>query len=528
MKYLLFLFLPLLLFAVVDKPLQKPDFHKYNFRTLHNTTNYPALLDSNTSSDSKNIFLYSKHFRVIFGKSYQNSTITKELANRILEYGESVWSKEIEEFGFQKPHNTDRYYIDIYIANRGGYNFAENQYMNISSNYAGFATYYPDGTPYLLLNPDIEDKVLQVTIAHEFFHAVQYSYFNGDVMSDEVWNSNIWFLEATAVLMEDEVFPENNDYVSLLENYINNTYRPLDHFNGLDEYGKVLLFKYFKEKNGDVDILKVALSQIDEDSTFLDILEKYIPDFPNRIAEFAQWLISPATYFQDGNLYPVPPKKNIASNISIGKYGILYIAGDGKYYTSSNPLYIQQNIDGESQKVDNLNSGVATINISDIPISTKLLRKNIAQPLQIQKGWNMVGNIWDRDIELNRYFSNFPIVWIYRDNQYVGYSENETYRKYLVDNGIYTNLLYSGEGAWVYSFNDENISIDEVDIREWRDINSSTYQLVSISGSAMPIDYFSQYRIFHFENGTWRVWNFDQYPKLETIEPNRGYFIKAK
>ena len=43
---------------------------------------------------------------------------------------------------------------------------------------------------------------LQVTAAHEFFHAVQFAY---DAVDDQ------WFMESTATWMEDEIYDDVND-----------------------------------------------------------------------------------------------------------------------------------------------------------------------------------------------------------------------------------------------------------------------------------------------------------------------------
>ena len=99
--------------------------------------------------------------------------------------------------------------VDIYLANIGGqgyYGYCAPEplpgsnahhtpaFCVLDNDYAEF----PHGTP--LSN-------LQVTAAHEFFHAVQFAY---DATEDS------WFMESTAVWMEDEVFTNINDNTQYL------------------------------------------------------------------------------------------------------------------------------------------------------------------------------------------------------------------------------------------------------------------------------------------------------------------------
>jgi hypothetical protein len=82
---------------------------------------------------------------------------------------------------------------------QGGYNFFDmSAYCVVDNNYTGD---FFDG----LATTPTED--LEVTAAHEFFHAVQFSY---DAFEDQ------WFLESTATWMEDEKYDAVNDNVQYL------------------------------------------------------------------------------------------------------------------------------------------------------------------------------------------------------------------------------------------------------------------------------------------------------------------------
>lgn len=518
------------LFGIIDQPLQKPDF-KNERKSLNLASNYPAFLETNTSSDDKNIFLYSKHFRVIYGKSYSSSVILKNLAVKILEYAEKSWSVEVEYLGFQQPNGSDKYFIDIYIGNKSSYNYSKNSYMNIGSNYAGFASYYSNATPYFVLNPSIDNEIIKVTIAHEFFHTIQYSYFNGDEMSDEIWFSNLWFLEGTAVFMEDEVFPENNDYANLVRHYTNTIYKPLDYFNGSAEYGKSIFFKFLKEKNGDISIIEKSLQMIDEKTKFLDLIERNIEDFQNIMAEFGTWIINPKEHFEDGKLYPIPTLFELNSNVECGKYGFLFLSNSSKYILSSNIQYLQRDFLGEKNRVHN--NDFFVMNLNSKSLSTKILQKNIYRDFEIKKGWNMFGNSFANDLLLEEIFSESQFLWIFRDRNFVAFSKDMKFKKEIEKISSFSNLLKSGEGAWIFSTEDRNISLNEKELIDFSKEFSSEFELKSFLSSSIESGVLREsFQILYFDNfrQTWKIYNrgdsMSNVDFLENIEPFKGYFIR--
>ena len=81
---------------------------------------------------------------------------------------------------------------------------------------------------------------LQVTVAHEYFHATQFAY---DIADDG------WAMEATATWAEDEMFDSVNDNVQYLaDSPITDRKRSMDKFGGLYHYGVWIWFRYLTEK----------------------------------------------------------------------------------------------------------------------------------------------------------------------------------------------------------------------------------------------------------------------------------------
>jgi hypothetical protein len=100
-------------------------------------------------------------------------------------------------------------------------------YCVLDADYAGF----PQHTP-------LEN--LEVTAAHEYYHATQFAY---DIADDS------WFLEATAVTMEDELYPDVNDNLQYLaDSPITHPGKPIDRFGGVFHYGVWNFFRYLVER----------------------------------------------------------------------------------------------------------------------------------------------------------------------------------------------------------------------------------------------------------------------------------------
>ena len=83
---------------------------------------------------------------------------------------------------------------------------------------------------------------LQVTAAHELFHAVQFAYD---------YNEDAWFMEATATWAEDEVYTDVNDNLQYLpQSPLAQPGRSMDQFlqTGFRQYGDWIFFRYLTER----------------------------------------------------------------------------------------------------------------------------------------------------------------------------------------------------------------------------------------------------------------------------------------
>lgn len=424
-------------------------------------------------TDEKNVYFESDNFRVIAGKSYEYSSSVEALASKYLQAADEVWQKEIVELGFKVPRNSETKKIDIYIGNRSAYNYdaadTESNIMTISSEYAGWATLYPsDNTPYFLLNPDMSDEVLKVTIAHEFFHTIQYAYFdissaNANSNNDEWWINSVWWFEATATLMEDEVYDDTNDYVNFLRSFFNASYKSFETFDGSHEYSMVIFAKYIKEKFG-MDFIKKSferLETIQSEGFFetLDIILKtdYDTNINNELSEFSFWVNNPSKYFEEGSLYPVLKRytndetipsfekggivslENLNSgwnmvalpNIDISKVQINDLISIWEY--DNNTWKNNVSTSGYEQINDlNISNGywVQVTNNSNIPYTYTDISSLDMNSLSSE--WNLLGTSKNIDTSM---FTDVHLIWQYKDDKWYIYSSNSDLQNKAIELG---------------------------------------------------------------------------------------------
>lgn len=171
---------------------------------------------------------------------------------------ENVYSAQVSTLGYVRPPGdgsaggSDHY--DVYLrnlwSNYYGYVQGENyaggtgdneysartealaitSYMAMRNNYSGFPSHTPR-------------ENIQVTAAHEFFHAIQYGY---DAFE------KAWLMEATAVWMEEQIYDSINDCYQYLPGWFAAPEAALD-ASGSHWYGSYIFFQYIEEHMGGQD-----------------------------------------------------------------------------------------------------------------------------------------------------------------------------------------------------------------------------------------------------------------------------------
>jgi hypothetical protein len=169
---------------------------------------------------------------------------------------QNVWATEVGAFGYRaprsdaaSPNNQGGPLFDVYLADIGGdpvplFGYCTTDDPNASNPAYPFYAF----SAYCVVDNDFANfgtahspqEFLEVTAAHEFFHAIQFAY---DAAED------LWILEGTAAWIEDEVYPAINDNLTFLaRSPASSPGTPVDRGDGGFEYGAWLFFRYLSER----------------------------------------------------------------------------------------------------------------------------------------------------------------------------------------------------------------------------------------------------------------------------------------
>ncbi|MGH2730062.1 MAG: MXAN_6640 family putative metalloprotease, partial [Actinomycetota bacterium] len=241
---------------------------------------------------------------------------------------EHVWSIEVGQYGYRPPKpdpgppDTPDSRLDVFLTDTGGAavpfygacgitdpNFENPGYQ--FSDFAAACQVDNDFDPSQFPAPGANGlAALQVTAAHEFFHAIQFGY---DAFED------LWLLEGTAVWMEDQLYDDVNDnYQYLASSAIVAPFAPLD-FSGTEfgfEYASWLFWRFLSEHFGtsgvDPSVIKRVWdladgSAVGPDQYSLQAVQTVVGDlgssFGDFFADFAVANYLPELFYEEGRAY---------------------------------------------------------------------------------------------------------------------------------------------------------------------------------------------------------------------------------
>jgi hypothetical protein len=234
---------------------------------------------------------------------------------------ENVWQKEVDTFNYRAPLTDQRGSIDddginfdVYLSDIGDGGYYGYCAVDDSRTFKNYNFY--DRSGYCVLDDDFSAdqfgnantplQNLQVTAAHEFFHAIQFAY---DAFEDD------WFMEGTAAWIEDEVYDSVNDNLQYLQtSQFVRPEKPLDTASGLSVYGSWGFFRNLTERfNRDV-VLKAwqraDASRNGPDNHSMRAVERAIESkgssLRDAFADYARDNLAPDEYYLEGASYPSP------------------------------------------------------------------------------------------------------------------------------------------------------------------------------------------------------------------------------
>ncbi len=271
------------------------------------------------------IHLDTQHFRIWYDTTGYNAT-TPEYANKVAQSAEYSYQIEVDLLGYPPPlpdssicegrtnvGGDDR--TDIYILELGGRYFGESLPEDpcdtIPWQCPGFMKIDND---YLEPNYGYQDnpiEALKVTVAHEFFHLIQFG-----IDSEE----DIWWMEATAVYMEDIVYDEVNDYISYLPDFFDYPEIPLNSTSGAEQhiYGAVVFPKFLQKYIGDEIIKDIWMECGEYGVNSVDAISR-VTELESTFQEFALWNLftgsraDTVNYYSEGQLWPQVAEEKIDS-----------------------------------------------------------------------------------------------------------------------------------------------------------------------------------------------------------------------
>lgn len=240
---------------------------------------------------------------------------------------ETVWDWATGELGLREPRSDARSEnhgvdgrLDVYLvdlpARLYGYCASDDPKLDEETppswDVSAYCVFDNDYSPseYGLVSTPIEN--LQVTVAHELFHAFQLAY---DVGEDD------WLMEGTAAWAEDEVYDEVDDNLQYLAaSPIAHPHVPLDTADGAHEYGAWIFFRFLSETLGGPAIVRRIWEHADgaagaPDHSSLEAVQLALAErgrtLADALAAFHLANAFPWRAYEEGKSYGSPPLADV-------------------------------------------------------------------------------------------------------------------------------------------------------------------------------------------------------------------------
>ncbi|MEK7146552.1 MAG: fibronectin type III domain-containing protein, partial [Patescibacteria group bacterium] len=275
----------------------------------------PTALAANFEGDIESGFikknaLETEHFilefsDLILGQTDDDGDGISNVIELLAESAEESWDVVIEDMNYEEPV-PDGSKLTVILDDRNEFLFP---------GAIGVTTLLSDGvTPVVAVDPWLTDGILEVTMAHEFFHSVQFGYDPGFAST----YSGINFAEASAVWVEDVVYDEVDDYLNYLESFFNypdySIFASIVPDGTLYEYALMIwpkfLSEYYEDDSIILDIWETYFdSNLDETSNnksfeaVRDVIEGRGDTLSDIYREFTLWNLMSESY-EEGEGYP--------------------------------------------------------------------------------------------------------------------------------------------------------------------------------------------------------------------------------
>ena len=205
-----------------------------------------------TPNDLDQVF-ESEHYRFHYANEGTNAVSDPNYIFQMAEVFEEVYSFYIDTLNFSAPVSdpaSDDILYNVFVENLPTYYFGITYTKNTSVSSPACVSYIKmrnnyNGTQF---SEHTELENIQVTAVHEFFHAIQFSYNCYE---------RFWFMEATAVWSEDELYNNVNDHYRYIASWFSNINKSLDDESS-HMYGSFIFFQYIDEHLGGPNTIRLC------------------------------------------------------------------------------------------------------------------------------------------------------------------------------------------------------------------------------------------------------------------------------
>ncbi|KPL03800.1 MAG: hypothetical protein AMJ73_05215 [candidate division Zixibacteria bacterium SM1_73] len=185
------------------------------------------------------------HFKIHYVTEGENAVPNERWVDTCGQVLEHVWDTEIGVLGYDEPPSDGWHPA---IIDNGGDGKYDIYLLSLDQGILGYTSWDSlistdptSWTTYIVLDNDYDNypsfhtelEWLQVTSAHEFFHAIQVGY---DPYEYDPERGFSYWMEMSAVWMEDMVYDDVNDYLGYLQYFFNEPWLSLKTFRDQFDY----------------------------------------------------------------------------------------------------------------------------------------------------------------------------------------------------------------------------------------------------------------------------------------------------
>ena len=259
-------------------------------------------------------------FKIHYATSGRDSVSTDDIDNSgIPDFVEDVAASlerssqmQVNDLGYRQPPDdagVDGPEYDVYIQSLGngvyGETFAEEEVAGTARN---------DFRSYVRIDNDFNNGHFtrgvpgaQVTIAHEYLHAIQFGYRTFET------NDEIFYYELSSIWMEDVVYDDVNDYYQYLPGYFQVRNSPFNQFT-FSNLGEAIWNHFLEQKFEDPALLRRPWEIMESDVLAMEAIDRSLRErgstFADELAQFAVWnyftgsRADAINFYKEGSAYP--------------------------------------------------------------------------------------------------------------------------------------------------------------------------------------------------------------------------------